>query len=620
MARISEAILLFLLNAAWQAALVALLVSAGDRLLRRAAARYRHALWVAALATCIALTLSVSLRMSPVSAGLHSRGSASANRQSRQTATVTLPVERSESTGDIIANAQERHFAMRPIVGLSSPVALAIVSLYGVLVLYRLGMLAKAWTRTRTLVGSARRAEVPEPTVQALARCRHAFGLGPVALLSSSRIAVPVTAGILRPAVILPESLLHDGDIQLLTSALGHETAHIARRDYLLNLVYEIASLPLWFHPAIRLLLLRIRQTRELRCDELVAQRLLEPVIYAKSLVQLAGAALPFGRPAATVTVGIADADILEERIMNILKYSSARPRRPGVLLFIAAMLFIVPCIAASSLTLHVAVHPATRAAVGQAGANPGSTSPSNPASPPETIKVLTPQGEVIVLTVTHRPEVGEVLTIDGRRLLKITQIDAGGQYRGSLVRNKVTSYVIRENARTGELEPQTIELIPAEGKRLVEVVEVNEAARAALAQLEQKREQARQQGLPTQEIDVQVVEARRKVEDAMRARLVAGQLELSPEARRKVEAAMLFTLAANQLELARQAKIAIDQAIQIANRQAPGIVMEARLIGERGTVTYLISILQQNPNGNEMVQVLVNAVDGSILETGTKK
>ena len=87
-----------------------------------------------------------------------------------------------------------------------------------------------------------------------------------------------------------------------------------------------------------------------------------------------------------------------------------------------------------------------------------------------------------------------------------------------------------------------------------------------------------------------------------------------------KVEEAMRATFAASQLELARQAKIPIDQAIQIANRQAPGIVMEARLIGERGTVTYLVSILQQNPNGNEMVHVLVNAVDGSILDTGTKK
>src|SRR5262249_7105425 len=174
--------------------------------------------------------------------------------------------------------------------------------------------------------------------------------------------------------------------------------------------------------------------------------------------------------------------------------------RRPGVLLFIAATLFIVPCIAASSLTLHVAVHPATTAAVGQAGAHAGSTTPSNPTPSPETIKVPTPQGEVIVLTVTHRPEVGEVVTVDGRHQLRITQIDAGGQYRGSLIPRKVTSYVIRKNAKTGELEPQTIELIPAEEKGGAEAGEVVEA-RAALAQLEQKREQARQQGLPTQEL-----------------------------------------------------------------------------------------------------------------------
>ena len=44
MTRISEAVLLFLLNATWQVTLVALLVSASDRVLRPAAARYRHPL------------------------------------------------------------------------------------------------------------------------------------------------------------------------------------------------------------------------------------------------------------------------------------------------------------------------------------------------------------------------------------------------------------------------------------------------------------------------------------------------------------------------------------------------------------------------------------------------
>jgi len=44
--------------------------------------------------------------------------------------------------------------------------------------------------------------------------------------------------------------------------ALGHEAAHIAAR-YLLNLVYEFISLPLWFHPPISLYA-PYPQTREL--------------------------------------------------------------------------------------------------------------------------------------------------------------------------------------------------------------------------------------------------------------------------------------------------------------------------------------------------------------------
>jgi hypothetical protein len=56
-----------------------------------------------------------------------------------------------------------------------------------------------------------------------------------------------------------------------------------------------------------------------LGCDELVTDRSLERAVYARSLVQLAGAAITVGRPTATITVGVADADILEERVMTIL-------------------------------------------------------------------------------------------------------------------------------------------------------------------------------------------------------------------------------------------------------------------------------------------------------------
>src|ERR1051326_5082997 len=65
MARVSDGLLLFLANAAWQVAFVGLLAAAIDRLLRTATARYRHLLWVAALIMAVALPAATNRRVEP---------------------------------------------------------------------------------------------------------------------------------------------------------------------------------------------------------------------------------------------------------------------------------------------------------------------------------------------------------------------------------------------------------------------------------------------------------------------------------------------------------------------------------------------------------------------------
>jgi TonB family protein len=147
---------------------------------------------------------------------------------------------------------------------------------------------------------------------------------------------------------------VRDAGAEALTAAIGHELVHVWRRDYLLNLIYEIILLPLSFHPAAALMRRRITQTRELRCDELVAELLLHPEVYARSLVQLAGSAMPFARRARTVTVGIADADILEVRIMSLLKRTNLHTGRRRLLLIAAALLLVIPCAAAGVFAFHL--------------------------------------------------------------------------------------------------------------------------------------------------------------------------------------------------------------------------------------------------------------------------
>jgi beta-lactamase regulating signal transducer with metallopeptidase domain/uncharacterized membrane protein YkoI len=629
MARINEALLLFLLNATWQVTLVALLVSTSDRVLREASSRYRHTLWVAALAACVALTLSFPLHISPATASLPASASVDPDQHpANEVRTANLPLERAEAAGRPVSSGVMLPRMVMPRVALSKPLALTIVVLYGLLLLLRAGMLVKAWGRTRILLNSARRVELSPQVAQALAYCQRVLGLGKISILSSAAVAVPVTAGTIRPVLILPEHLLRDGDADLLTSALGHEAAHIARRDYLLNLVYEFVSLPLWFHPAMRLVLRRIRQTRELRCDEIVTERLLEPRIYAQSLVQLAGAALPFGRPAATITVGIADADILEERIMSILKYSPARTRRRSALLVLAALLFVIPCIAAAPFAVHVAIHqPAMAAATGQASAVAVPSSNQAPAAASESLKLLTPDGEVTVLT-DHLPKVGDVL-IAGSHRLRITAIDPQGQYRASVLKGgaqtgTLTAEAIAKNGDLYALNQSQDSQVKVRAERKAR--EKDEAE--ALTQVRQAREQLERAERAAQEksegeASEQVTEARELLARAQRAAQEKHNGELSEQeiqAHRERENAERAARVQRQMELARQAKIPMDQAIQIAQRETPGTVVEARLIGERGTVTYFISILRQNGTESDNAYVLINAVDGSIIQSGERK
>jgi len=169
---------------------------------------------------------------------------------------------------------------------------------------------------------------------------------------SSSNVPVPVTIGVFKPVIVLPADLLNERNDELLMSAIGHELVHVRRRDYALNLVYELLYLPLSFHPAAALIRRRIRQTRELSCDELVAERILNAETYARSLVKLASSAPTLRRLSVTTTVGIADADILEARIMSLLRKPKPDTRRKRMLLIAASLLLLVPCLAVASFAM----------------------------------------------------------------------------------------------------------------------------------------------------------------------------------------------------------------------------------------------------------------------------
>ena len=78
----------------------------------------------------------------------------------------------------------------------------------------------------------------------------------------------PVTFGVRRPVVLLPEILrTQSQDIQ--RAVIGHELLHVQRRDWAWLIVEEIAVCFFWFHPAAWWLASRIQLAREEVVDEL---------------------------------------------------------------------------------------------------------------------------------------------------------------------------------------------------------------------------------------------------------------------------------------------------------------------------------------------------------------
>ena len=350
----AQLLLTLLLNASWQVAFIVAFAALCDWLLRGAAARYRHALWVITLLLSLSLpALSCARLISPlfISRQTSAEFTSEPVVVSKILSADVEPIENPVPSTRVATQPARRNFWLAP-VPVNQQLAAILAGLYALFLVYRGANLFRAWRRTRAIVSSASEFQFLEPARTIVQQCHEAIGVSRVRFLCSALVPVPITVGVLHPLIILPERLLYEVDRELLTSAIGHELVHVARRDYLANLIYEFIYLPLSFHPAAALVRRRIKQTRELCCDQSVATKLLKPEVYARSLVRLIGSVPLKRRLAANTTIGITESDNLEVRIMSLLRTTKLTPRRKTFLLIAALFLLAVPCLAATSFAL----------------------------------------------------------------------------------------------------------------------------------------------------------------------------------------------------------------------------------------------------------------------------
>jgi beta-lactamase regulating signal transducer with metallopeptidase domain len=337
---INEFALTFLLNATWQITIVVLAASACACLLRHAPARYRHALWVSALVLGISLpawsqynfSVDATEALSPSRATtIQSASDAPADALTTAPGQAKNSDAQSESLFPLETLLRQRRHTLPRM-----PHAMfAIVLAYALFLLYRLNALRRAWRRTQKIRRAVYARAIPDEMRDASAQCGALFNLQNVRIECSSQVDAPVTIGWWNPVIILPERFF-DGDLptETLLSVLGHEMAHIARRDFAFNIFYEFLRLPVSFHPLMMLVTRQINRTRELACDELVAGRVLAADAYARSLVRVAS---DLTTPAAHASglgglgsLGVFDADILEERVMRLIEKRGRMSVRAG--------------------------------------------------------------------------------------------------------------------------------------------------------------------------------------------------------------------------------------------------------------------------------------------------
>ena len=112
----------------------------------------------------------------------------------------------------------------------------------------------------------------------------------------SRQVTQAMAVGLVRPVIVIPMAWLIQLPPECLEAVLAHELAHIRRRDLWINLLQRIVETFLFFHPAVWWLSARLRQEREMCCDELAVSLTGRRVEYASTLELVARRRRPTGR------------------------------------------------------------------------------------------------------------------------------------------------------------------------------------------------------------------------------------------------------------------------------------------------------------------------------------
>ena len=216
--------------------------------------------------------------------------------------------------------------------------------IYAVVTLLILARLALGFFVSRRLVRSAHRIVDWEAACPLDNQAREAGLLVTPELKESSSISVPVTMGVLRPAILFPIEW-REWDAAALHAVIAHELSHVSRRDALTQRLSLIHRAVFWFSPLSWWLHRRLADVAEEASDEAALVSGADRAHYAETLLGFFAALQEAPRRVNWQGVSMAKAGQAEKRVDRILAWKGDVGMRTNKFVGIALILAGVPAV-----------------------------------------------------------------------------------------------------------------------------------------------------------------------------------------------------------------------------------------------------------------------------------
>jgi beta-lactamase regulating signal transducer with metallopeptidase domain len=289
-----------LLHFIWQGAIVAALLAALDALLSRSRPQLRYLAGCGALLVMLALPVATFVVSESATRGPGASATASIagneTHRARRIANGPPPIARMVASSvratrrpELAISSRRSLPALRDLTARLDASRLMpwFVAMWALGVSLLSLRLLGGWWLVRRLERSSRHLAI-EAWQGTMTRLAREMGVTRrVRLLRSTLVTVPTAFGWLRPVILLPASTLIGLSPAQIEAILAHELAHIRRHDYVVNLLQSVIETLLFYHPAVWWVSRRIREERELCCDDLAVRASGDPITYARALCEL---------------------------------------------------------------------------------------------------------------------------------------------------------------------------------------------------------------------------------------------------------------------------------------------------------------------------------------------